>query len=585
MNDHRNQYFVDVAPVTKEHAVYAYLGLIRKDSRSFHDFARAVRKAVSCNSSHILLAPNFFQWPHWSSALAMVAQCALRARILLDEDHALALSQEHKSAIAACRLEIVRLVHESDCHPGSAKMYLGELDADEYLLVVTRRFPLIPVLHQLPLHKVRFYFPILHEFDSDLLLPPEVHQLIHRLRTSFPSLEVRPSGGLDVFDRRIPIDFELEPTLATTFEHNRHRGRPDISIIIPAYNNCGKLISVIRHLSRQTVGPERYEILVVDDGSDDGSGKALQEWLDIHSPSIALNYFYFSRSHPRCMGDDKFRAGIARNIGAKNARGEFLFFLDSDILLGPTYLDELLRLHSQYDVVQGRRVELRPEIISNSLDYEQVRLGTDTYYEGGKGAYWDSFYSSTQAWNDMPAGWRYCCTHSLSIRKTMFMRAKPFRRTFIHYGFEDTDMGFRLWSAGAKMILHGQHVLHLHDTARYSEYSGSHRLKLLLLAETAPSFYYNTLDDDVFNKLNYLFRWFHDSRYFFYPVRRVISRWRASDDHRLRLVPVQQTANMGSSKRSRRLKHVWSYAIYFYKAYLLAKLPAKLIVGLIRSRQ
>lgn len=586
MNEQWNQYFVDVAPVTTENPAYYHIGLVRSDSRSLDDFSRSLRKALTSNSSHILLAPNFFEWPHWSPALALLADSRLKARILLDEEHARRLSREHKSAIASVRLDVVCLVHQSSCHPGMEGLGGGEIAVDEYLLVVTRDFPVIPVLLRLPLQKVRFYFPIPHGYNADLLLPSETHRLILRLRARFPLLDVRPSEGLDIFDPRIPVDFELEPILEPAYRHNENRVHPDVSIIIPAYNNRGKLTNVLEHLNRQTIGFNRYEILVVDDGSDDGTDDVLREWLGIRNPAFALTYFYFARNHPRCKGDNRFRAGIARNVGAKHARGGVLLFLDSDILLSPTYLQELLQLHGEYDVVQGRRAELRSAVISDSLSHEQVRLDADTYCEGGNGGYWDAFYSSEQAWNQMPAGWKYVCTHSLSIRKTTFVHAKPFRRTFIHYGFEDTDMGFRLWSVGAKMTLHHQQVLHLHDIGKHSEYSGSHRVKLMLLAETAPSFYHNTLNDDVFRKLDYLFRWFHDSRYFLFPVMRVFRRLGWPDRSVIDLVAAQRRAMGGARGADQKFKHVWSYGIYLYKAYkLLAKRPVILIAGLVRSRQ
>lgn len=97
-----------------------------------------------------------------------------------------------------------------------------------------------------------------------------------------------------------------------------------VSIITPAYNVEKYIGKTIDSVLNQTY--EDWEMLIVDDGSTDGTKKAVEKYLS--DPRI--NYFYQQNG----------RQGKARNLAIKQAKGKYLAFLDADDLWVPSKLEQ-----------------------------------------------------------------------------------------------------------------------------------------------------------------------------------------------------------------------------------------------------
>jgi glycosyltransferase involved in cell wall biosynthesis len=95
-----------------------------------------------------------------------------------------------------------------------------------------------------------------------------------------------------------------------------------ISVIVPTYNRSKIVLTGIESVLAQTY--PAFEIIVVDDGSSDGTGKMLQQFIDQRfdcgKASPEIRYFYQSNQGQ----------SAARNKGIAEARGEWIAFMDSD---------------------------------------------------------------------------------------------------------------------------------------------------------------------------------------------------------------------------------------------------------------
>ena len=88
-----------------------------------------------------------------------------------------------------------------------------------------------------------------------------------------------------------------------------------VSVIVPVYKSRETLVRCVESLRNQTI--EELEIILVDDGSPDGSGKICTE---------------LSKEDVRIRAIHKENGGVssARNAGIEKAKGEYLLFADSD---------------------------------------------------------------------------------------------------------------------------------------------------------------------------------------------------------------------------------------------------------------
>ena len=98
-----------------------------------------------------------------------------------------------------------------------------------------------------------------------------------------------------------------------------------ISIIIPLYNNAKFLPRLFACLQNQTY--DKFEAIFIDNGSTD-------------SPET---YFKDCDSRFQLITTSQKGVGLARNIGLKNSKGNFICFIDSDDLVQENYLESLLK--------------------------------------------------------------------------------------------------------------------------------------------------------------------------------------------------------------------------------------------------
>ena len=106
---------------------------------------------------------------------------------------------------------------------------------------------------------------------------------------------------------------------------------PAVSVIIPVFNRKDELQELLAALARQTLAPEQFEIIVVDDGSTDDTLFYLKSLVDSGRENLIFHY-------QKNQGP-----GAARNRGMAMARGNIFAFTDTDCRPRPDWLEELLK--------------------------------------------------------------------------------------------------------------------------------------------------------------------------------------------------------------------------------------------------
>jgi glycosyltransferase involved in cell wall biosynthesis len=104
---------------------------------------------------------------------------------------------------------------------------------------------------------------------------------------------------------------------------------PLISVIIPTYNRQGFLLQAVESVFKQTFSD--YELIVIDDGSTDGTGEGLKPYEN------RLQYIY----------RENRGVSAARNTGLQAARGDWIAFLDSDDYWLPAKLETQVRFFAE----------------------------------------------------------------------------------------------------------------------------------------------------------------------------------------------------------------------------------------------
>ncbi len=191
----------------------------------------------------------------------------------------------------------------------------------------------------------------------------------------------------------------------------------EISVIIPTVNRREVLRRVLEALAGQTYPRSQYEIIVVDDGSSDGTREMVDTLARERMPNLR-----YARQVPGKRGP-----AAANNLGIGAARGECILFLNDDVVADPRLIEEHMKLHraSGDIIVQGRVV--------NTASLEDL----GRRHAGYSGGYTDLSFGYFTTWN-------------CSIGKALLVRAGLFDEEFVELCWEDVELGYRLRALGVR---------------------------------------------------------------------------------------------------------------------------------------
>jgi glycosyltransferase involved in cell wall biosynthesis len=189
----------------------------------------------------------------------------------------------------------------------------------------------------------------------------------------------------------------------------------EMSIVIPTYNRLPILRKCIEALEAQSYN-FNYEIVVIDDGSDDGT----IEWIESNR---YVHVVLYKQVHQG--------AAVARNLGIEKSIYETIIFIDSDLVVTGTFLSS----HAE-----ALRKERRKTGNDRQFSYGSV-INTANFEDPTSEPYKLSDYSAA-----------FFATGNVAIAKHWLICVGQFDTRFQQYGWEDLELGVRLKIAGLTLI-------------------------------------------------------------------------------------------------------------------------------------
>ncbi len=194
------------------------------------------------------------------------------------------------------------------------------------------------------------------------------------------------------------------------------------SVVVPTYNRQPILEKCLKALERQDLVDGSkvtdYEIVLVDDGSTDGT----LEWLQENAAEFP---------HVRSLAQDHQGPAAARNLGVTSSIGDTIIFIDSDLVV----TEHFLQAHAD-GLMQG-----------------QLKWGNDRIFTYGlviNTCNFDNPTAEPYKLTDFSAA--YFATGNVAIARHWLEKAGLFDTRFQLYGWEDLELGVRLKQLGLKLI-------------------------------------------------------------------------------------------------------------------------------------
>ena len=200
------------------------------------------------------------------------------------------------------------------------------------------------------------------------------------------------------------------------------------SVIIPAYNAQKTIKQCIEALQQQSVKP--LEIIVVSDGSTDETEKIVSQIMGA-----------------RLLTQKNSGPAVARNKGARTAKGEIIVFIDSDCIADKNFIKFMLEPFKDSGIsgVQGSYKIKQKELIAR---YTQIVIEM-SYEKMAKQKFIDHIGS-----------------YAAAYRRKDFLALNGFNESYPKASGEDTEFSYRMSGQGKKLVFYPKaFVYHFHPTS------------------------------------------------------------------------------------------------------------------------
>ncbi|MEB3256294.1 MAG: glycosyltransferase family 2 protein [Synechococcaceae cyanobacterium] len=193
-----------------------------------------------------------------------------------------------------------------------------------------------------------------------------------------------------------------------------------LSVVIPTYNRLPILRKCLAALEDQRLQApvQRYEVVVVDDGSTDDTVR----WLEESSAALP---------HVRLIRQQHGGPAEGRNRGVEAAQGDVIVFIDSDLVVTAGFLQAHASSLAQAWNRRGDRLCFTYGAVINTANFE---------------------HPTSEPHKPTDLSWAYFATGNVAIDRQVLLRSGLFDTSFRLYGWEDLELGERLRRMGVRLI-------------------------------------------------------------------------------------------------------------------------------------
>jgi glycosyltransferase involved in cell wall biosynthesis len=208
-----------------------------------------------------------------------------------------------------------------------------------------------------------------------------------------------------------------------------------LSVIVATYNRKHELKELFESLTRQTHSPDLFEVVVVDDGSTDGTDQLINDIKQ--TAPFEIQYHYQHNKGP----------GYARTVGMEKARGDIFIFIDSDCIAPAHYLKTIADNFANEDIDAFGGPDRSAETFSSwdkAVNYSMTSFLTTGGLRGSAGKKLARYYPRS---------------FNMGLRREVFEKIGGFGSIY-HYG-EDIEFSHRIAKSGARVVfLEDAYVYH-----------------------------------------------------------------------------------------------------------------------------
>lgn len=226
-----------------------------------------------------------------------------------------------------------------------------------------------------------------------------------------------------------------------------------ISVEISSYNRGAVLRLVLERLAAQSLPAERFEVVVSDDGSTDGT----PEWVEEYATRAPYALRVVRNSHAGC--------GATHNRGIQEARGDVVLMIADDVLPTPGLLEAHARMHERHPEPEAAvvgRLEQSPLLPRTAFQEAWNRLVNGLFPRGSSELDYRNFW-----------------VNNLSFKKD-FMLSRGMFRVWPAAAHEDLELGYRLQRQGMRLyfcdaaLAYHHHAETIDSVSRRSYAQGYH---------------------------------------------------------------------------------------------------------------